>query len=134
MHVTRVDECFKCHSKMNPLGLPFERFDHYGRYRFNEKDKAVDVSGMAFRTGDSNLDGSIKDPFEFIKKLASSQRVEQVFVRNVFRFYLGRNETLGDAKTLQDAYKAYVDNNGSFKSLVLSIVTSDSFTYRAKND
>ncbi|MDE2714414.1 MAG: DUF1588 domain-containing protein, partial [Verrucomicrobiota bacterium] len=24
MHVTRAEECYKCHSKMNPLGLPFE--------------------------------------------------------------------------------------------------------------
>ncbi len=27
MHVTREDECYKCHSKINTLGMPFERYD-----------------------------------------------------------------------------------------------------------
>jgi hypothetical protein len=45
---------------------------------------------------------------------------------------MGRNETLGDAKTLQEAHKAYVDNDGSMKALVLSLLISDSFLFRAK--
>ena len=53
-------------------------------------------------------------------------------MRYVFRFFLGRNETLGDAKSLQEAHKAYVDNDGSIESLVLSLLSSDSFLYRAK--
>ena len=47
---------------------------------------------------------------------------------------MGRNETLGDAKSLQDAHKAYVDGNGSMKALVVSLLSSDSFVYRAKGD
>ena len=53
-------------------------------------------------------------------------------MRYVFRFFMGRNETLGDAKSLQDAHKAYVDNDGSMNALVLSLLSSDSFVYRAK--
>ena len=45
---------------------------------------------------------------------------------------MGRNETLGDAKSLQEAHKAYVDNDGSMEALVLSLLSSDSFLYRAK--
>ena len=29
LHVTEADSCYKCHSKMNPLGLPFERFNDF---------------------------------------------------------------------------------------------------------
>ena len=53
---------------------------------------------------------------------------------NVFRFFLGRNETLGDGKTLQEAHKAYVESDGSMKALVVSLLSSDSFIYRAKNE
>ena len=67
-----------------------------------------------------------------IERLASSERVEQVFVRHVFRFFMGRNETLGDAKTLQDAHKTYVDADGSMKALVISLLSSDSFVYRSR--
>ena len=71
-------------------------------------------------------------PFELIDRLASSTHCEQVFVRYVFRFFLGRNETLGDAKSLQEAHKAYVGNDGSMEALVISLLSSDSFLYRAK--
>ena len=132
MHVTEKDECFKCHSKMNPLGLVFERYDHYGRFRLAELKKPVNTSGMIFNSGAPELDGPVGDPFELIEKVAASERVEQVFVRHAFRFLMGRNETLGDAKTLQNAHKAYVDGNGSMQALVISLLSSDSFIYRAK--
>ena len=132
MHVTEADECYKCHSKMNPLGLPFERFDHFGRFRFDELKKPVVTTGAVLNSGVTELDGEVETPFELIQKLANSQHVEQVFVRHVFRFFMGRNETLGDARTLQDAHKAYVVSNGSMRALVVSLLSSDSFIYRAK--
>ena len=130
MHVTRAESCYKCHSKLNRLGLPFELYDHYGRFRFNELEKPVDTTSKIVNTGIPGVDGDIKSPFELIKRLATSTHCEQVFVRYVFRFFMGRNETLGDAKTLQEAHKAYTDNNGSMKALVVSLLSSDSFIYR----
>ena len=132
MRVTRAEECYKCHSKMNPLGLPFEQYDHFGRFRFLELDKPVDVTSKIVNSGVPEVDGVVKTPFELIERLANSTHCEQVFVRYVFRFFLGRNETLGDAKTLQEAHQAYVDNDGSMEALVLSLLSSDSFLYRAK--
>jgi hypothetical protein len=67
---------------------------------------------------------------EMIRKLANSQRVNQVFVRHAFRFWMGRNETINDAPVLQAAYNAYRDSNGSMKALLTSLVTSDAFLYR----
>ena len=31
MQVTRQDFCWKCHRQMDPLGLPLENYDHFGR-------------------------------------------------------------------------------------------------------
>ena len=92
----------------------------------------MDTTGAITRSGDPSIDGLVKDPFELIERLSRSKRVEQVFVRHAFRFFMGRNETLGDARTLQNAYKAYIENDGSFKALVISLLSSDSFIYRAK--
>jgi len=117
---------------MNPLGLPFEQYDHFGRFRFLELGKPVDVTSKIVNSGVPEVDGEIRTPFELIERLANSTHCEQVFVRYVFRFFMGRNETLGDAKTLQEAHKAYVDNDGSMKALVLSLLISDSFLFRAK--
>ncbi len=30
---TEAETCWRCHKKMNPLGLPFEAFDDFGRFR-----------------------------------------------------------------------------------------------------
>ncbi|MEI6234793.1 MAG: DUF1588 domain-containing protein [Planctomycetota bacterium] len=152
--VTRVEQCWKCHKQMDELGLPFENFDHYGRFRKTETVRDVDAtakhidkkgkalgpvtrevdlvtSGKIVASGDPALDGDVKDPREMLQKLAASTRVRQVFIRHVFRFFMGRNETLDDAKTLQDADRAYVESGGSFNTLIVSLLTSDAFIHRS---
>lgn len=147
--VTRAAECWKCHHKMDELGLPFEDLDHYAMLRRSEvvhdleamaqaKDKnqkiyrevPLDTTGSIFYSGDPKLDGPVRDAPEMLRRLAESDRVRQVFIRHVFRYYLGRNETPGDAVSLQEAEKAYLENGGSFKALLVSLLSSESFLYR----
>ena len=150
---TRAEKCWRCHQHMDDLGLPFENFDHFGRLIAEEPvldveatEKNVDkkgkplgevfrgvplnTTGLIASTTDPQLDGPIRDPRELMTKLANSDRCRQVWIRHVFRYYLGRNETLADAKTLQDADRAYLDSDGSFKALLMSLLTSDSFLRR----
>jgi hypothetical protein len=152
--VTREAKCWKCHQRMDELGLPFEQFDHFGRLRTAEpvldsdatarnvdkkgkplgpvyRDAPLVTTGVIADSGDPKLDGPVKDPREMVVRIANSDRARQVFVRHAFRYYLGRNETLADARTLQDADRAFVESGGSFKALVVSLLTSDSFLYRS---
>ncbi|MCG8602404.1 MAG: DUF1588 domain-containing protein [Verrucomicrobiales bacterium] len=133
MRVTREKYCWTCHEKMDPLGLPFEMYNHAGLFRTTEKGEPVDTSGEIIDSGDPGLDGPVANAIEMIEKLAESERVEQVFVRHAFRFWMGRNETLHDAPVLQAAHKAYRDGGGSMKALITSLVTSDAFLYRKVN-
>jgi hypothetical protein len=130
MRVTREEYCWKCHEKMDPLGLPFEMYNHAGLFRTTELGKPVDASGEIIDSGDPSLDGPVEDALDMIAKLAESERVEQVFVRHAFRFWMGRNETLNDAPVLQAAHRAYRDSGGSMKALITSLLTSDAFLYR----
>lgn len=130
MRVTRKEECWRCHQKMDPLGLPFEMFNHIGLHRKTEQGKPVDASGEIHFSGDPKLEGPVKDALEMITKLAKSERVEQVFVRHAFRYWIGRNETLDDAPALQAAWRAYRDNGGSMNALIEAIMTSEAFLYR----
>lgn len=130
---TGAAECWRCHKKMDPLGVTFERYDHYGRYQRLDAGQPVDASGEITRTGVAELDGrKVSGPAELMDVLGNSEHVEQVFVRHVFRYFMGRNETLGDANTLQDAHKAYHDSDGSFRELVVSLLSSDSFLLRQR--
>jgi hypothetical protein len=143
--------CWKCHQYMNPLGYAFELYDDFGRPRTEEllenpenlitkgngkdkidtyKTKPVNTTGYLRGTGDTKLDGPVKDALEMIDRLAQSERVRQSIVRHAFRFYMGRNEMLSDSATLIDADKAYLASGGSFKAVIVSLLTSDSFIYR----
>lgn len=149
--------CWRCHQKMDPLGFAFENFDDFGRFRTEErlehpdnllreakrgetnefgaslpvyKTLPVDAGGVLEGTGDPTLDGDVENAFDLVERLARSDRVRQSIIRYAFRFFLGRNETLSDSKTLMDADKAYLENGGSFDEVIVSLLTSDSFVLR----
>jgi hypothetical protein len=128
--VVEEAECWRCHKKMNPLGMPFEAFNHVGRFRTTEKGKPVDASGAIGYTGVDELDTKVESVREMMERLAKSPRVRQSFIRHVFRYWMGRNEMLSDSKTLIAMDKAYVESDGSFNELLVSLLTSDSFLYR----
>ena len=129
--------CWRCHVRMNPLGMSFEGFDDFGRHRngiellqAKGKSKPVDSRGILEGTGSDALDGETSDPIDMMTRIAKSDRARQSFVRHAFRYWMGRNETLSDSATLIAADKAYRDGGGSFRALVVSLLTSDSFLYR----
>jgi len=128
--VVHANDCWRCHKKMNPLGMPFEAYNHVGRWRSLEKEKPVNTLGSITHTGVAALDGNVSDVREMMERLAKSDLVRQSFIRHVFRYWMGRNELLSDSQTLIAMEKAYVDNNGSFKELLVALLTSDSFLYR----
>ena len=154
---TETSYCWKCHQHMNPLGYAFETYDDFGRFRLEEslehpdnlvqkgpeqrgdhlvdtrdiyKKAPVDSVGSLKGTGDDLLDGEVRDAMDLAERLAKSRRVRQSIIRHAFRYFLGRNETLSDSKTLIDAEQSYVDNGGSFDAVIVSLLTSDSFIYR----
>ncbi len=155
MSVTQENYCWQCHRLMNPVGLPFEQFDHIGRYREAEevldpeetkknvdrkgKSKGpimrgvpVDAKGAITLLGRGKPEAEVKNAVEMLRILAKSEYVEQVFVRHAFRYWMGRNETLGDARSLQEAHQAYRKSGGSMKALITALLTSDSFLYRVQ--
>jgi len=162
MAVTEDAYCWKCHQLMNDVSYPLEQFDHFGRFRTQEsvfdaagtkeaiakklkdaksrpvtqvtKGVPVNHSGLIAHVGDPSLEGPISNFVEYMKKLAASERVEQVFIRHAFRFYMGRNESPGDAASLQRAQKNYKDSNGGMKALLTSLLTSESFLYRVQTN
>ena len=115
---------------MDPLGLPFEMFNHVGLYRTTEMGEKFNTSGAIIDRGDQDLDGPVVDALVLIDRLAASDRVHQVFVRHAFRFWMGHKETIHDAPVLQAAYRAYRENDGSMNALLASLLTSHAFLYR----
>lgn len=76
MRVTRESECWRRHQKIDPLGLPFEMYNHLGLLRVEDKAKSVDASGEIIYSGDPQLDGQVDNALEMIEKLVNSERVD----------------------------------------------------------
>lgn len=123
MHVTKASQCIHCHRHMDPLGLPFEQYDLFGQFRTEEKEKPVVTTGKLWGA-------EVSGPIPFVTELAESRKAKQVFLRHLFRYFTGRNETVDDAPTLIDMETAYDESDGSLKETVLSLLTSDSFLFR----
>ncbi|MFP2924937.1 DUF1588 domain-containing protein [Pyxidicoccus sp. 3LG] len=132
---TGRSECQGCHSLMNPLGYPFEIYNHAGYLR--TRDHAPDGGWMApdgqvtlSNLPDPGLNGPVRDAVELSEKLAASGHVKRCFVRQVFRYFMGRDENRSDACTLVRMEQAYDEHHGSFKALLRALMTSDTWTTR----
>ena len=153
--VVNDSQCWRCHKKMNPLGNPFEAYDDFGRYRtmhhvstegdviasdleINRNRRGlvakptlkVDTSGELIGTGEKDVDGQVASAVELVHRLARSTKARQSFIRHVFRYWMGRNETPIDSPTLIKMDQAYINHNGSFKEVLVALLTSDSFLMR----
>ena len=79
---------------------------------------------------DPALNGDYADAIELVEALAGSEHVKRCFVRQTFRFFAGRDETLEDACVLEAMETAYDDSGGSFVSMLEELATHESMTLR----
>jgi mono/diheme cytochrome c family protein len=80
---TQPESCISCHSVINPLGFPLEKFDAVGRPRETENGKAIDLSGeYETRAGPIAKFTGARELAEF---LANSDEVHESFVQQMFQ-------------------------------------------------
>jgi hypothetical protein len=127
-HSTRAD-CSACHRVLDGIGLGLERFDDLGVWRDTEKGKPLVTTGELLGAG--SADGPFNGPVELSEKLAASPRARQCFVRQVFRFTAGRNESATDACFLKRA-DAQFASAGNLSDLIVDYFASDAFLVRTE--
>ncbi len=126
---TSSELCQGCHRLMNGLGLAFEIYNHAGFVREVDHDGGAPNGSMALvDSPDPALDGEYASAIELSHALADSTHVKRCFVRQAFRYYMGRPETRADACALAAMETAY-DRQGSFVELLVALVQSDTFRY-----
>ena len=118
-----------CHATIiNPAGFAFEKFDPIGKYRTLDNGIPVDDSGTLSIDGE---DKSWKSSSEFIALLAKSEDVHRCMTRGWLEYLFGRVPVEGDDALVSRLGKGSNSGGQSVKSLVLDLVTSDSFLFRA---
>ncbi len=126
--------CMGCHLLMNPLGYPFEIYNHAGFLRaFDHGPMGTPVAPSGASTitlaPESSLQGDVSSALDFAEVLADSRSARRCFIRHAFRYFMGRNETEGDACALA-AMEASLDATGSFFRMVETLAASDVFQLR----
>ncbi|HYQ01160.1 MAG TPA: DUF1588 domain-containing protein [Polyangiaceae bacterium] len=94
--------CSGCHHFINPFGFMLENYDAIGRFRTSDQGVPVDpsisldfVDSAAFQAD---------TPTDALKGLTRSKQFQQCFARQLFRFYLGRDETADDDPILRQMF------------------------------
>ncbi|PCC69240.1 Protein of unknown function [Nannocystis exedens] len=122
--------CNGCHQMMNPLGYPFEIYNHAGFLRVEDHGGPPNGTSVLANMPAPELDGAVTSAIDLSVRLAGSKYAKRCFMRQAFRFFAGREETMHDGCTLVAMETAYDESGGSFTELLIALFNSDSFQYR----
>jgi hypothetical protein len=129
--------CMGCHALMNPLGYPFEMYNHAGFLRAYDKlemdgsQHPPDATSTISNLPDPALNIAVKNAVDFAQHLSTSPYARRCFIRQAFRYFMGRDETMADQCTLT-AMEAALDK-GSFFDMLGVLASSDSVIYRSNS-
>jgi hypothetical protein len=108
-----------------------EQYDALGRFRTMDEGQPVDASISIDFLDEGRLVS--KTGVEALRALTSSLRFQQCFARQLFRFYMGRDELAGDDPTLRQMFFGFA--NGAEQDIVAMLqvlASSSSFSQRSE--
>jgi hypothetical protein len=122
--------CRGCHKFIDGFGFGFESFDGIGVYRATENGTPVDSAGTVFGTGD--IDGAFDGVTDLEHRLLRSARLTDCFVRQTYRFALGRVESAApDDEAALAALAVGFSADSRLTDALLSLIGAPAFILRA---
>ncbi len=116
--------CAGCHSRIDPLGFPLEKYDPVGRTRelYADGKPIEDTTEMADKTEVAGVDGLVK--------YLDTQRdqVMRTMSQKIIGYALGRTVLASDELLVRKMVQAGGD--ASFAQLAIDVVTSKQFRYK----
>ncbi len=124
----KVETCYECHRKIDPLGFALESYDPIGRYRTAYRD---DRGRMTNRIETSGKLPS-GESFEGVADLKGillerSDLYTHCLTEKLLTYALGRKLTFGDRATVNQICEELKDRGHGLQDLVELIVLSDAF-------
>jgi hypothetical protein len=128
---TQNGACPACHQVINPFGFMQENFDPLGRWRTLDNGFPIDASISVKFLDEGPF--SATTPVDALKGFTDSLRFKQCFVRQLFRFYTGRDETAADDPVLRQMFFGFANNDEqAVVKLLRVLATSTSFSQRSE--
>lgn len=104
---TASGQCQGCHALINPFGFMQENYDAIGRWRSTDQGQPIDASIALSLLDEGKLETT--SPVAAFRALTDSLRFQQCFARQLFRFYMGRDERAGDDPLLRQMFFGLAD-------------------------
>lgn len=127
--VTTPARCAGCHAFINPFGFMQESYDAMGRFRTEDAGKPVDTSIAVSFLDEGPLQAT--STVDALRGFTRSLRFQQCFTRQLFRFYLGRDETAGDDPLLRQLFFDFAQKDQqSIVGLLRGLANANAFHAR----
>jgi hypothetical protein len=121
---TKGAACVGCHKIINPLGFFQESYDVLGRFRTAESGQPIDTSLLIDFLDEPPV--ATKTAVDALALLTRSAMFKQCFVRQLFRFYMGRTEEPSDDPLLRQMFMQFAhDDRQDILSMVYMLAASD---------
>jgi hypothetical protein len=129
--VTARAPCNGCHALINPFGFMLENYDAIGRFRTREEGGPIDASVSATFLDEGPLETS--SPVEALRAFTRSYRFQQCFVRQLHRFYTGREETATDDPLLRQMFFDFAnEEKQDIVQLLQALSSAPNFSRRSE--
>ena len=123
--------CMGCHAFINPFGFMQENYDPIGRWRATDQGLPIDSSISVDFLDEGPLKTS--SPVEALKGFTRSLRFKQCFTRQLFRFYMGRDEQEGDDPVLRQMFFEFAnDDSQDLLHMLRTLAGSSAFSLRSE--
>jgi hypothetical protein len=118
--------CAACHTAIDPLGLPFEKYDMVGQWREMDKGAPIDVSGQIGDAGTNANPVAFNGIPELAKLVAQMPETRACYLQQWFQFSTGKLVAPPDQPYLDWLVSNFTPTQ-KLVDLVVNLVSSDSF-------
>ena len=120
--------CQSCHDTINPLGFSMEHFDAVGRFREEEKGRAIDASGSYLAPDGSTV------AFDGVRGLAAylaaSDEVREAFIQQLFQYLVKQPIRAYGPDRLAELRRTFAAADANIRSLIVEIATDTALAPR----
>ncbi len=111
--------CMTCHGMVNPLGFALEHFDAIGRYRTEERGRAIDASGSYQTRADGTA--TFAGARDLAMFLASSEEAHDAFTRGLFHHMVKQPIGAYPTRTLPELRARFAKTGYHIRKLMIEI-------------
>ncbi len=129
--LTAEPRCSGCHAFINPFGFMQENYDAMGRYRTTDEGRPINANISVDFLDEGVL--ATQTPAEALRGFTRSLRFQQCFTRQLFRFYMGREESEGDDPLLRQLFFEFAQTDAqSIIGMLGHLAAAPAFSNRSE--